>query len=218
VTTNTWDESQPSESSVRLATLADRAGVVATVVAAFATDPAFRYFFPEAEHYEQQASVFAGLLFDKRIHNDGIWVSEGCEATAMWNVPNAEATSRKDVPSRDQAFQDLGAVADRIRLYDDPVVAAMPSEPHWYLGILACHPDHQGRALARQVSQAGLGQAAAQGFDAYLETANPANVSMYERSGWRVTHEIVPVPELPTWIMCHEPTGPDRRSDKQFCS
>jgi GNAT superfamily N-acetyltransferase len=216
--TKLWDESQPTGPAVRLATLADRAGVVATVVAAFRPDPAFRYFFPEAEHYEQQASVFAGHLFDKRIHNDGVWVSERCEATAMWNIPNAEDTSNKDPPNLGQALQELGAATDRIRLYDDPVAAAMPSEPHWYLGILACHPDHQGQALARRVGQAGLGQAATQGFDAYLETANPANVGMYERSGWRVTHEILPVPKLPTWIMCHKPTNPDRRSDKQLYS
>lgn len=208
----TSDESGPAEPVVRLATLADRADVVATVVAAFATDPAFGYFFPAAEHYEQQASVFAGLLFDKRIHSDGIWVSEHCEATAMWNVPNAEATSHENAPSLDPGLQELGTAADRIRLYDDPVVAAMPSEPHWYLGILACHPDHQGHGLARRVSQTGLGQAAAQGFDAYLETANPANVGMYERAGWRVTREIVPVPNLPTWVMRHEPTNPHRRS------
>lgn len=49
---------------------------------------------------------------------------------------------------------------------------------------------HQGKGLGAQLLQAALGRCDAEGLPAYLESSNPANISLYERHGFRVTAEI----------------------------
>jgi hypothetical protein len=82
---------------VTRATGADRDRVVETVVAAFATDPAFRFFFPDDDTYAEHAGVFAGHLFDKRVDLGTVWIVDGGSAVAMWQPPIAVA----DAPALD---------------------------------------------------------------------------------------------------------------------
>ena len=51
---------------------------------------------------------------------------------------------------------------------------------------------------------AGAARAAAAGVPAVLETTNPDNVAMYERSGWRITTELQDVIGLTVWILRHD--------------
>jgi ribosomal protein S18 acetylase RimI-like enzyme len=193
---------------VRLATPDDRDAVVATATAAFRNDPAFTYFFPDPSRYDREASVFLAYLFDKRVNKNLVWVSKNCEATAMWDNPSTVAEwehDSADDPLFLAAVEQLGGAAERIELYDGPVEALLPKSPYWYLGILACHPEHAGQGLARQVARAGLDAAAAAGLDSFLETTNPDNVGVYERSGWHVVHELEPIPGIPIWVLRQRP-------------
>ena len=105
----------------------------------------------------------------------------------MWDPP--------DAPSVDVTVGLSAAARDRLHRYDELVHAVMPTEPHWYLGVLATHPDSAGRRSGRAVMEPGLEQARAAGLPAYLETATAANVAIYVKSGWTVT-DTVEVDEL----------------------
>jgi RimJ/RimL family protein N-acetyltransferase len=187
-------------SGVRVATLADRAEVVATAVAAFVNDPALRHFFPD-ERYPQQATAFFGYLFDKRVGHGTVWVTEHCEAAALWSPP-ADMISLGD-HARAAAWYgaleaDIGPdAAHRLRLYNDEVDRHLPANGYWYLGVLATHPDHGGRGFGAEVMRAGLRHATE---PAYLETTQPTNVAYYERLGWTVTHRLTSH-ELPIWVL-----------------
>lgn len=86
----------------------------------------------------------------------------------------------------------------RFATYDRLVHDALPTTPHWYLGVLATHPDAAGHGYGRATMRAGL--VAAAGTPAYLETSNPANVDLYTRAGWQtVAHRQVDT--LPVWFM-----------------
>ncbi|GAA1736274.1 GNAT family N-acetyltransferase [Luedemannella helvata] len=179
---------------VTRATRADRDRVVATVVAAFATDPAFRFFFPADETYADQATVFARYLFDKRVDLGTVWIVDGGASVAMWQASTAETPGLSlDLP--DDALA-------RIEAADVEVHALLPGTPYFYLGILATHPHAAGRRWGRAVMAAGLAAAADLGLPAYLETTTPANVALYERAGWRVTGTAQAGP-LPLWVLSH---------------
>ncbi len=179
--------------SVRPAVPADRERVVQTVVAAFATDPAFHHFFP-GDEYAEQAPIFARHLFDQRAPHGGVWVADDAAAVALWNPPGVVP----DWPPVEMA----PTAVQRMERYDGIVHRLLPTEPHWYLGVLATHPDHAGRRLGRQVMGAGLERAAADGLPAYLETVTSTNVAIYTASGWEVTGK-VSVDELDVWVMRH---------------
>jgi hypothetical protein len=177
----------------RLATASDREPVVSAVVAAFAADPAFAYFFPGPDGVAEQAGVFARYLFDVRLPRGTVWTAGDGRAVAMWDAPGPASGA---VPA-------LALPADallRIEAYGQIVHAAMPSTPHWYLSVLATHPRAAGHRFGHSAMLAGLRAAAADGLPAYLETANPTNVAMYRRSGWELTAE-VQLSGLPIWIM-----------------
>jgi hypothetical protein len=177
--------------------------VVDTVVTAFEADPAFRFFFPDDASYRDLAGRFTGYLFDRRVSLGTVWIVEGGASVSMWDPPNATAGDLAEGPPS----PDLPAgVIARLQAYDAVVHAALPSAPHWYLGVVATHPDRAGRRWGRAVMAAGLQDAAVSGLPAYLETTNPHNVEIYRRAGWEVT-ESVTVQTLKVWILTHLPPG-----------
>jgi ribosomal protein S18 acetylase RimI-like enzyme len=183
------------------ATPAMRERVIDTVVAAFVSDPAFRYFFTDDATFNDEAAAFAGYLFDQRVNRGTVWVVEDGAALAMWDPPRSDdgaardghGNSRPDLPT---------ATLDRLERYDAVVHAALPATPHWYLGILATHPQHAGRGWGRLAMTAGLDHAVEAGLAAYLETTNERNVELYQRAGWRLT-ESAAIDDLPIWVMRH---------------
>ena len=192
-----------TEHQAILATSAERARVVETFVAAFGTDPALRFFFPDDETYPALAARFAGHLFDKRVVRGGALVIDGGSAVSLWDPP-AES-GPQDAPTDDDALPVLDLPAEataRLAAYDETVHELIPSAPHWYLGVLATHPAWTGRGWGSTVMSAGLDKAAHDGLPAYLETTNPANVEWYARAGWEVA-DTAQVGDLEVWVLRH---------------
>lgn len=161
---------------VRLATAADHDAVLTTVVAAFADDPAFRWFFPDPEHFEEQATAFVDAVLRPRLATQTVWVVDDGAAVAMWEPPGAPGASVEGVVPPD-TYQ-------RLRRWDRAAHRFIPDVPLWYLGILATHPSHAGAGLAKLAAAPGRARAAADGSTCWLETASARNVAMYERRGW----------------------------------
>ena len=185
----------PAVTDIRLATPTDRERLVTTVVAAFDQDPAFRAFFGSGPDFTTLATRFAGSLLDRRIPGGSVWMTDDGDALAMWDPP---AGTVEVPPSALELPADARARLDH---YDQLVHAAITSESHWYLGVLASHPSRRGEGLARRVAEPGLAAAAAVGAPAVLETTNPDNVAMYERSGWSVTATLTDVIGLTVWVL-----------------
>ncbi len=116
---------------------------------------------------------------------------DGGDAVAMWDGPRDRVWPVPDLPTDARA---------RIEAYEQAVKPLIPVEPMWYLGVLATHPAAAGRRLARATAEEGVRRAAADGLPAYLETTNPRNVAMYERSGWTRAGETA-VGDLRIWVL-----------------
>lgn len=194
---------------MRLATVGDRPMVVETVVAAFAEDPAFRAFFGEGDEFAELCTRFATYLFNRRVHRSSAWVGHGGRVTALWDRPDVPSSVTGDHAG---LTLDLGAEAQaRLDEYDAAVHDALPEGPHWYLGILATHPDRRGAGLGRRLAELGLAAAAADRVPAFLETTNPNNVPVYRSSGWQVHAELADVLGLRVWVMRHDGLDAHRR-------
>jgi GNAT superfamily N-acetyltransferase len=187
------------ELQIARATPADRDAVVATVVAAFVADPAYRYFFPDDASYATHAAAYTRYLFDKRVGFGGVLVAAGGAVTALWQPPaiQAEPTAGPDLPAD---------ARDRIDQYDASVEPLMPPEPHWYLGVLATRPSHAGQRLGRRLLAAGVRTAHEAGLPAVLETTNPSNVDLYRGEGWQVVGHAPGAGDIPTtWVLMSTP-------------
>ncbi|GAB1739527.1 hypothetical protein NU219Hw_g4479t1 [Hortaea werneckii] len=69
----------------------------------------------------------------------------------------------------------------------------MGKRGHWYLEIIATHPQHQGRGAGSMMINWGLERADQDNVEAYLE-ASPEAVSLYEKLGFEN------VASTDTWI------------------
>jgi GNAT superfamily N-acetyltransferase len=92
--------------------------------------------------------------------------------------------------------------------YHAAVEGLLPSGPHWYLGVLATHPDHTGRRLGRLVMAAGIRAARDAGLPAYLETVTQRNVEIYQRSGWTLVRTVT-TDGLTVRVMTRTAAAPD---------
>ncbi len=73
-------------------------------------------------------------------------------------------------------------------------------EPHWYIMILGVDPVHHGKGLGKALMEPVMKKAEANGQPVYLETAQPANVSFYQKLGFSVLRELIdPTSGLKMW-------------------
>jgi GNAT superfamily N-acetyltransferase len=80
---------------------------------------------------------------------------------------------------------DAASVGAMHTLYERFEASRAPLEPHYYLSLLATHPDHRGRGIGQALLAANLAAWDDAGVPAYLESTNPANDHRYERAGFR---------------------------------
>ncbi len=185
---------------------AERDAALATVVAAFASDPLLRWVWPDDDRYTARATQLFGLLMDLRRAGGEVWAAGGGAAVAMWEPPGGlyvrpaedpwpavQATYRDEEKARWEAFD--GALA---------VPAGVP--PYWYLGVLATDPERQGRGLGRAVTAPILAAADRGRAAAYLETATEANVGFYAKLGFAVDREATLPDGGPVcWLLRRDP-------------
>ncbi len=203
--------------TVRVGTVADRPRAVRTAVRAFETDPLIRWFFPDDDTYEGQATGFFGTLFDLRVDGGEVRVTDDVVAVAMWDTPgdHPNGTEWSDRVWREGTAHFTPAEQQRFELLGAAVASHKVDTPSWYLGILATHPDWQGLGHGSEVLRPVLELVDADGLPASLLTATPENVAFYRRHGFTVHMEAdaPPSPGIPqgphVWTLRRDPSpGP----------
>ena len=59
-----------------------------------------------------------------------------------------------------------------------------PKEPHWYLPLIGVDPAKQGQGCGVVLLRYALARIDQDRLPAYLESTNPANISLYEKHGF----------------------------------
>jgi GNAT superfamily N-acetyltransferase len=198
---------------LRRALPGDRAGVVATVTAAFAEDPGWAFIL--GEEYERLAAHFVAALFELRIASQNVWVADDLAAAAMWDSPGKADSAPGLVESVWARYHAIAGedAFERLTLYHGAVAAVSPAEPHWYLGVLATHPRRQREGLATAVLRPILKDADRLGIACCLETSTADNRRFYERRGFTQATEILLPGGPPTWWLRRPPESPRARVD-----
>jgi ribosomal protein S18 acetylase RimI-like enzyme len=117
-------------------------------------------------------------LVDGRIVGAAIWKPPG-----LWLPPMSVQLTT--LPAYLAAYRrDFG----RAVKVESALVKEHPQdEPHWYLQGLGAEPELRGRGIGAALLGFRLARADEAGQAAYLESSNPANVSLYLRFGFEIT-------------------------------
>lgn len=172
-----------------------RTAAVATLAAAFQTDPAVSWIIPDdAERARRLPGMFAWLWDDHQRHGIALG-TPGCEAVTLWRLPGK--VHHHDPLWPPELLRLLGIFGRRIlraSTVGDAISAHLPQEEDWYyLRYAGVRPDRQGQGLGGLAIRAGIAEATATGKPALLETATEVNVGIYLRLGF-VVHEEWDVP------------------------
>ena len=152
---------------------------------AFFDDPAWSWAFPDPERRLGQQSRLWSLFVGSGIPYGWVWIAGDCDAAALWVPPGKPELNERDRAAYEPLIrEELGGRADDVLEFAASFDRNHPSEPHYYLSLLATHPDHRGRGEGMGLLDHNLGLIDAEGVAAYLESTNPGNDRLYEQRGF----------------------------------
>lgn len=162
---------------------------VAALTAAFVADPVMRWMYPEAHDYlewfPKLVHIFSAVAFE-----DGTaYAADDYSGAALWLSPGktpdeegAQALIEESI--RSDIRDDVYSMLDQMDSYH-------PNDGQcWYLPFIGVDASCQGRGLGSALMKHALQRCDEDGIQAYLESSNPANMSLYERHGFQVMGRI----------------------------
>ena len=172
--------------NVRRASAADVDSVTSIVTPAFEQDPLWAHAMALPDGGTAHHGEFWRLFIEGPLRYPWTWLTGGGEATSVWIPPDGtEMTPDQEERLADLATHRLGPTADAYQELLSRFEAAHPrAEPHYYLSLLATHPDHRGKGIGMRLLAHGLKQIDAEHLPAYLESTNPANNRRYASAGF----------------------------------
>jgi ribosomal protein S18 acetylase RimI-like enzyme len=191
-----------SRTDMRVGTIADADHVARVLALAFAADPVWGdWTFGPTTGPDR---VAAGIRYwrpyvDAALKYDGVRVTGDGGAVALWVPPGVPEMDTDDEAALEQMLAEvLPDRADDLHEAYARFESSHPHDhPHWYLSLLATHPDHRGRGLGVALVQDQLDEVDAAHLPAYLESTNDANLERYGRLGFE-RHGSFGLPDGPT--------------------
>jgi ribosomal protein S18 acetylase RimI-like enzyme len=170
--------------TIRHATESDLAQIAITVTRAFVDDPVMRWFFPDDHDYATLQPLVGRYMASRWLATDTLWCTDDGVAIAGW-IPPGRPSVDVDQPEVEHPRWRV----DRFTAIGEALGANTPPEPHWYLNMLATHPDWQRTGLGGALMNIVFETADEHGIACYLETETVANVAYYRHHGFDVRTE-----------------------------
>ena len=178
--------------AIRVATPEDAAAAGRILAAGFEDDPVLSWVMSEPGRGQKLQALFTTIMAGTFGPAGASLITD--EAVAAWLPPPGRAPEN---PEQGATMLDVllaaGCTGDdlgRLGVLGEATGEVHPTEPHWYLGMLATLPELRGRGLGGALLTASLERVDADGSPAYLESSNPRNIGLYERHGFEVTGRI----------------------------
>jgi GNAT superfamily N-acetyltransferase len=175
-----------SEFTARRAAAADTDLVTSIISLAFASDPVWGRALELPDGRTDHHPAFWRLSIEGALRYPWTWLAREGEATAVWIPPaGTEMTPEQESKLVHLAKEILGPASDTYLELLERFTAAQPkTEPHYYLTLLATHPNHRGRGIGMELLSHNLALIDGERMPAYLESTNPANDDRYARVGF----------------------------------
>jgi GNAT superfamily N-acetyltransferase len=193
---------------VRLASPRDRDDAVGILAGALRHEPMVTWPLPPGAGHATLAAEFQ-ILVDLYLPLGVLWIAgPGCAGVAAWLPPGeAGRFTELEAPTRDHIRPLTDDDGARYDAFWDWLGSHVPSEPCYFLDMVAVRSELRGRGIGRGLIEHGLRRAAANHLPAFLETGNGENVPLYEHLGFAVVAEERAPGDGPTvWFMRAEPT------------
>jgi ribosomal protein S18 acetylase RimI-like enzyme len=199
---------------MRVATEDDLPAIGEALARAFEHDPLWGWAFEAADRERKLAAlaIVFGFFAEAALDLGWVRVTGGVEAVALWIPPG----SPEMTPADEERMPGIVAAAcgpeSGARVMDllGAFEANHPHEPpHYYLSLLATHPDCAGHGHGTGLVAACLEEidAGDPPAAAFLESSNPGNVPRYERLGFRPTRDVELIAGLSGTQMWRGPGG-----------
>jgi len=173
---------------VRAAAPTELARAIDTLVLAFSTDPFTRWVLPDPHDYLTRFPAILREFGAGAFENSTAYVTSDFRGASLWLPPGVHpdedalgAVCRGCASG--QHLADFLEVLDQMGRFD-------PGGPHWYLPMIGVDPTRQNGGLGSALLRHALARIDQEGALAYLESSNPANISLFERHGFEVIDEI----------------------------
>jgi ribosomal protein S18 acetylase RimI-like enzyme len=173
---------------VRRATVDDLLNARVTAVRAFVDDPVMRWLHPDDEIYLAPGGEVFRNAFDGWHGLDEIWCTDDAAGVAVWIPPGRPEVDFGEPPDGPLP-PEVQALMDRYEIIGAVMAEHTPAEPHWYLQMLATHPDWQRQGIGAALMGSMFERAATEGLPCYLETETIENVAYYRHHGFDVRSE-----------------------------
>lgn len=177
------------------------AAITETIAQAFATDPTWApmlspdvsdlavarrywdFFVSTAQRYPWTFTI-AGEAGSGA--TDTTAATDDVAATTVWYPPGSDELTQAEQEAFPEFAAELLGTQKRDELLEksDLFEAAHPTEPHYYLSLLATNPAYSGRGLGMGLLAANLEVIDRLGMPSYLESSNPANDRRYMALGY----------------------------------
>jgi ribosomal protein S18 acetylase RimI-like enzyme len=173
---------------VSVVDLKDEAAAIATVVMGFSTDPVARWVYPRTGQYLTHFPVFIQALAGNAFSAGTAFATSDFSGAALW-LPPGVGSDEEAIGSLIEESIDR-EIIDDVYEFVEQMGHNHPTEPHWYLPMIAVDTYRQNEGIGTALLRASLERCDRAGLPAYLESSNPRNISLYRRFGFEVVGEI----------------------------
>ena len=169
----------------RIADRSEKEEVLSGLTLGFSADPFMRWLYPEPDaflkHFPRVMNFFGGRSFD----HGAAFRNDDCTAAVLWLPPDVHPDENNLIA----CFEETVAPEKHAALFAtfEQMDKFHPAAPCWHLAFIAVDPSRQGKGMGSALLQASLEQCDVDQRPAYLESTNPANLSLYKRFGFEQT-------------------------------
>ena len=181
---------------------ADKERAIATIITAFAGDPAVRWVLPDPHQYLTYGPEFVRRFCGKAFEGKSAFAGEGFMGAALWLRPGVEPDGEsvgelmlEAVPEKDrQKISEFFEQADEYH----------PHEPVWHLAMIGVDPTCQGKGLGSALLTHTLAEVDREAKPAYLEATTERSRDLYARHGFEVFGTIQHADSPPVFAMLRQ--------------
>ena len=174
-----------------------------TIVLAFTNDPFVRWLFPEPEQFLRTFPTLAQLFGGRAFEQGCAYHLQGYVGSALWLPPGVHP-DEEGIVSLLEGSLSSSILSDAVSVFEQ-MDHFHPAEPCWHLAFIVVDPVRQGRGLGARLLEQTLKVCDEEGKVAYLESTNPANLSLYVRHGFEVVGQMQAGGSPPLFPMLRQP-------------